>query len=267
MTILQAIILGIVQGAGEFLPVSSSGHLVALPQVLGWEDPGLAFDIALHWGTLIAVLVYFWRDWVLLVRSGLTGARNLEGKMFWYLLAATVPGAVFGYLLEHAVENQFRNILLVGIALIVMGAILYVADRFGRRNVPFEHINFKQSLAIGFSQALAIIPGVSRSGATITCARALGIDRVSAARFSFLLSTPIILGSAALPLHKMAREGFHFPPGYFIAGMVVSALVGLLSIKFLLNYLKRSDLRIFVWYRFLFGGMLILFYFMGKRGI
>ncbi len=267
MTIFQAIILGIVQGAGEFLPVSSSGHLVALPQILGWEDPGLVFDIALHWGTLIAVLVYFWRDWVLLVRSGLTGAKNLEGKMFWYLLVATLPGAGLGYLLEHAVENQFRNILLVGIALIVMGAILYAADRFGNKSVSFAQINFRQSLAIGFSQALAIIPGVSRSGATISCARMLGIDRVSAARFSFLLSTPIILGSAALPLRKIMHQGFHFPLEPFIAGIVTAALVGLVSIRFLLNYLKRSDLRIFVWYRFLFGGMLILFYFLSKKGI
>ena len=267
MTILQAIILGIVQGAGEFLPVSSSGHLIALPQLLGWVDPGLEFDIALHWGTLAAVLIFFWRDWVALLKSGLSGAKNPEGRMFWFLMAATLPGAFIGYLLEHQVENQFRNIGLVGITLIVMGVVLYLADRFGTKNVSFEQINFRQSLAIGFSQALAIIPGVSRSGATISCARILGIDRVSAARFSFLLSTPIILGSAALPLRKIAHQGFHFPAGYFLAGMFTAAVVGLLSIRFLLRYLQKSDFRIFVWYRFLFGTFLVLFYFLRIRGI
>jgi undecaprenyl-diphosphatase len=261
MTIIQAIILGIAQGAGEFLPISSSAHLIAIPRVFGWTDPGLEFDIALHLGTLAAVLLYFWRDWYLLLKNGFSGQKNREGTMFWYLILATIPGAFFGYLLEHLVENQFRNLGVVGITLVVMGLVLYYTDKLGKDNKHFGDIDLKDSLGIGFSQALAIIPGVSRSGATISCARALGIDRESAARFSFLLSTPIIFGSAALPLRKMMNHGLTIPLSHFAVGAGIAAVVGLVSIRFLLNYLKKADLKIFVWYRLVVGVALIWFYF------
>ncbi|MDD5259745.1 MAG: undecaprenyl-diphosphatase UppP [bacterium] len=261
MTILQAIIYGIIQGTGEFLPISSSGHLIAVPQLLGWADQGLEFDIALHWGTLVAVLIYFWHDWSLLFRGGIRGTGTRDGKMFWYLIAATIPGAIIGYWMDDVVESYFRNIGLVGISLIVMGMVLYLCDRYGSQKVNLQKINFWQSLGIGFSQALAIIPGVSRSGSTISCARILGLDRESAARFSFLLSTPIILGSAIIPLKKLYQSGLSVPLGYFVVGMLTAAIVGLLCIKFFLQYLKKADLVIFVWYRFVFGAILILFYF------
>lgn len=261
MTTFQAIIYGVIQGAGEFLPISSSGHLIAIPKLLGWADHGLEFDIALHWGTLAAVLIYFWQDWVLLLKSGMHGTGTRDGKMFWYLIAATIPGAVIGFLLDDIVESYFRNIGLVGISLIIMGIVLYFCDRYGRQNVNLKQLTFKQSIWIGFSQALAIVPGVSRSGSTISCARVLGLDRESAARFSFLLSTPIILGSAIVPLKKIYESGLSIPLEYFLAGMVTAAIVGLLCIRFFLQYLKKADLAIFVWYRFVFGVILILFYF------
>ncbi len=261
MTIFQAIIYGIIQGAGEFLPISSSGHLIAIPKLLGWADHGLEFDIALHWGTLAAVLIYFWQDWKLLLKSGMHGTGTRDGKMFWYLIAATIPGAVIGFLLDDIVESSFRNIGLVGISLIIMGIVLYLCDRYGRQNVNLKQLTFKQSIWIGFSQALAIVPGVSRSGSTISCARVLGLDRESAARFSFLLSTPIIIGSALVPLKKIYESGLSIPLEYFLAGMLTASVVGLLCIRFFLQYLKKADLTIFVWYRFVFGVILLWFYF------
>lgn len=261
MTYLHAIILGIIQGAGEFLPISSSGHLIALPKVFGWPDHGLEFDIALHWGTLVAVLIYFGRDWVQLTRAGVSKNNSPEKRMFWYLLAATIPGAVVGYLLEDVVEHVFRNLGLVGITLISMGIVLYIADRFGKNRVSFSDISWKQALGIGCSQALAIIPGVSRSGVTISCARIFGIDRESAARFSFLLSTPIILGSAAVPLKNFFERGLSVSLGYFIVGIFASGLVGLVCIAFLLKYLRKADFSIFVWYRFLIGTYFLFVFF------
>lgn len=242
------------------MPISSSGHLIAIPQLFGWNDPGLEFDIALHWGTLVAVLVYFWGDWLVLVKSGFSNVKSQEGKLFWFLLVATLPGACFGYLLEHKIENQFRNVGLVGVALISLGVLLYLGDRFGKNKIRFGEINFRQSLGIGFSQALALIPGVSRSGVTISCARMMGIERASAARFSFLLSTPIIFGSAVLPVKKLLAGGLNIPLVYFAVGIITSAVFGIISIKFLLSYLKKENLNVFVWYRLVFGAVLIIFY-------
>ncbi|MBI5554925.1 MAG: undecaprenyl-diphosphatase UppP [Elusimicrobia bacterium] len=261
MTIIQSIILGFIQGVGEFLPISSSGHLIAVPQLLGWADHGLVFDIALHWGTLAAVMIYFWQDWILLIRSGWRGTGTRDGKMFWFLIVAAIPGAIAGYLLDNIAETYFRNVGLVGSSLIIMGMIMYLCDRYGRQDVNFKQITFWQSLWIGFSQALAIIPGVSRSGSTISCARILGLDRESAARFSFLLSTPIIFGSAIVPLKKLFQQGLTIPLVNFAAGMLTAAILGLLCIRFFLQYLKKSDLVIFVWYRFVFGVILLLFYY------
>ncbi len=243
------------------MPISSSGHLIAIPWLLGWADHGLEFDIALHWGTLAAVLAYFWRDWIRLLKSGIHGTGTRDGQMFWYLIAATIPGAVIGFLLDDVVESYFRNAGLVGISLIIMGIVLYFCDRYGRQDVNFKQMTFRQSLWIGVSQALAIIPGVSRSGSTISCARILGLDRESAARFSFLLSTPIILGSAIVPLKKFYGSGLSIPLGNFMVGILSAAIVGILCIRFFLQYLKKADLAIFVWYRFLFGAILLLFYF------
>lgn len=261
MTYIHAIILGIVQGVGEFLPVSSSGHLLVLPKILGWPDHGLDFDIALHGGTLISVLIYFGKDWIRLLKAGFSKESSTEKRLFWCLVAATIPGAVLGYFLENIIEHQFRHLGLVGTTLISMGIILYLSDRFGKNKTSFQNISWQQALGIGCGQALAIIPGVSRSGITISCARIFGIDRESAARFSFLLSTPIIFGSATIPLKNFWQHGLSISPGCFLVGILVSGFVGLLCISFLLQYLRKADLSVFAWYRFVFGAYVLFVYF------
>ena len=200
MSTLQAVILGLVQGLGEFLPISSSAHLVLVPWLFKWNDPGLTFDIALHIGTLIAVAIYFWKDWLKLITKGLTDVRSTEGRLFWYLVAATIPGAVVGFLLEKKAETIFREPILIATMLILLGVLLYWADRRGVKNIEMNRITFRTSLFIGLSQALAIIPGVSRSGITMTMGLLMGLTREGAARFSFLLAVPIIFGAALVKL-------------------------------------------------------------------
>ncbi|WP_027719169.1 undecaprenyl-diphosphatase UppP [Desulfovirgula thermocuniculi] len=250
MNLWQAALLGAVQGVGEFLPISSSAHLVLVPWFLGWRYEGLAFDVALHMGTLMAVVAYFWQDWLVLLRDGLSRRRSAEKRLFWCLVIATVPGAVFGYLLEEKAETVFREPLLIGIMLMVMGLILYLADTRAPAFKYLEDIGLKESLWIGLSQALAIIPGVSRSGITMAAGRAAGLDREAAARFSFLLSTPIIFGAGVLQLPRLAPADL---TASFFVGVATSAVVGFLSIRFLLRYLTRHSFGIFIWYRFLLG--------------
>lgn len=261
MTILQAIIYGIVQGLGEFLPISSSGHLAALPQIMNWQDPGLAFDVALHLGTLLAVVVFFWRDWMDLIFSGVTRPKSKDGKLFWFIVFASVPGAIIGKLFEKQAESAFRNLALIGVMLIVMGIILYFADKMASNRVTIEKIGLRRSLIIGFSQALAIIPGVSRSGVTMTAGLFTGLKKEDTAKFSFLLSTPIVFGAGILKLKDM----IHMPSSEvtpFIIGMVTSAIVGFIAIKFLMDYLKRNGFGIFVIYRFIVGSLFIAIYFL-----
>ena len=257
MNIFQSIVLGMVQGLGEFLPISSSAHLILVPWLFKWEDPGLTFDIALHVGTLIAVILYFWRDWLNLISKGLTKPKEREGKLFWYLLLATIPGAAIGYLLEHKAETVFRNPVLIAFMLIMLGGILYLVDRKSKKQVDMEHISLKTSFLIGLSQALAIVPGVSRSGITMTSALALGMTREGAARFSFLLSGPIIFGAAAIKVPKIiANPSMINAP--FIVGMVVACIFGLASIGFLLRYVQTKTFLLFAWYRFLIGTLVII---------
>ena len=198
MTLWQAIVLGLVQGMGEFLPISSSAHLVLIPWICNWPDPGLTFDIALHVGTLVSVVAYFWRDWLQLVRGGLKGFTTPEGKLFWFIVAASIPGAGIGFLLEHKAETVFRSPALIAVMLIVMGILLLLADRKGAKVTGLIGIRFATSFCIGISQALAIIPGVSRSGITMTTGLFAGLTREATARFSFLLSAPIIFGAAII---------------------------------------------------------------------
>jgi len=255
LSILQAVILGIVQGLGEFLPISSSAHLVLAPWLFGWEDPGLTFDVALHMGTLLAVVFYFWRDWLTLLYDGLRFAPTKEGRLFWYLVVATVPGAFFGYFMEKWAETTFRTPVLVGIMLIVMGVILWLVDSKMPKRKRLMQINLPDSIWIGISQGLAIIPGVSRAGITMTAGRFRGLDREAAARFSFLLSLPIILGAGVMQLGKINPAQIDTP---FLTGMIVSAVVGFLSIGFLLRYLTRHNFGIFVWYRLLLGATVVI---------
>jgi undecaprenyl-diphosphatase len=257
MDIFQSMVLGLVQGLGEFLPISSSAHLVLVPWIFKWQDPGLTFDIALHAGTLIAVVLYFWRDWLNLISKGLTKPKEREGKLFWYLVLATIPGAAVGYLLEHKAETVFRNPVLIAVMLILLGGILYVVDRKSGKQIDVEHISLKTSFLIGLSQALAIIPGVSRSGITMTMALALGMTREGAARFSFLLSAPVIFGAAAIKIPKIiANPSVIDTP--FIAGMIVACISGLASIGFLLRYVQTKTFLPFVWYRFVLGALVII---------
>lgn len=257
MTIWQAVVLGLVQGLGEFLPISSSAHLVLVPWLFRWHDPGLAFDVALHLGTLVAVVAFFWRDWLNLFLGACRGSRTGEGRLFWYLVLASLPGAAMGYLLEDHAETIFRTPELIAVMLILMGIVLYWADRRGRKKTDVGRVTLGQSLLIGFSQALAIIPGVSRSGITMTTGLLTGLTREGAARFSFLLSVPIIFGAGVVKVPELlARPGMFSTA--FLVGVVVSALSGVASIGFLLRYVQTKNYLPFVWYRFLLGVVVLL---------
>jgi len=260
MDILHAVVLGLVQGLGEFLPISSSAHLILVPWLMGWADPGLTFDIALHVGTLIAVVLYFWKDWINLLHKGFTKPKEREGKLFWYLVLATIPGALIGFGLEKIAETIFRNPVLIACMLIGLGVVLYLVDRKGKKQIDVQHISLRTSLLIGLSQALAIIPGVSRSGVTMTTALALGMTREGAARFSFLLSAPIILGAALVKVPELIAHPSMINTG-FLTGMAVSCVSGLLAIGFLLRYVQTRTFLPFVFYRFALGALVLGFAF------
>jgi undecaprenyl-diphosphatase len=258
MSTLQAIVLGVVQGLGEFLPISSSGHLVVVPWLLGWPEHGLSFDVALHVGTLAAVLYAFFDDWRRLLVAGLRGVRarrpftDPDSRLLWLLAVASIPGAVAGLLLEDRAESAFRSPALVAAAMALMGLVLWAADRAARGTADARAVTLRDALLIGAAQALAIVPGVSRSGATISMGLILGYRREEAARFSFLLATPIVIGAAAL------KSRYLFAPGQatqVLAGMVTAAIFGFASIRFLLAYVRTRDYRPFVYYRLLFAAL------------
>lgn len=264
LAILKAIILGIIQGIGEFLPISSSAHLILVPFLFGWESHSMAFDVALHFGTLLSVLVIFFRDWWDLfmgaVKRVTKGKNSFENKMFWYLVIATIPGALLGFLLEDMVENVFRTkIWLIAIALAIMGILIYIGDKWADQHykieTDFKHISLPQAFLIGLSQALAIIPGFSRSGTTILAARLMGLSKKAATKFTFLLSVPIIAGAAVLKLTDLALNL------ETIIGVLVSFIVGVFSIKFLLNYIKKHDFSVFAVYRVIFAIIILVKYF------
>jgi len=254
MSIIQAIIYGIVQGVTEFLPISSTAHLTLIPWIFGWQNPGNVFDVALHFGTVIA---FFFRDWVRLIAAGFTKPKTEDGRLFWFLVIATVPGAASGVALDKYM-GTFSNPLLIGVLLIMMGIVLYLCDKAGKSDIRLEEVGLKRSVVIGISQVLAIIPGVSRSGITMSIGRAAGIDRGSIAKFTFLLSTPIILGDALY--HAKDLSSVHIDALPFVAAVATAAIVGFLSIRFLLNYLKTKSLLVFTVYRFIFGAFVIVLY-------
>jgi len=242
MPIHQAIILGIVQGLAEFLPISSSAHLILVPWVLGWDDPGLAFDVALHWGTLFAVLFVFWRDWIRLIGAGLRslGDRRFletsDRRLFWSLVVASIPGAIVGKLLGDKAEDTLRSPLLIAVTMSVMGVLLWWADKAGRKDKLAEQMTPGHALGIGVAQAFALIPGVSRSGSTITLGLALGYSRDAIARFSFLMSTPIIFGAGLLKFPKMLRE---MHSGASPLGWDYTFLMSLLAVILVVNDFRR----------------------------
>jgi undecaprenyl-diphosphatase len=265
MPIYQAVVLAIVQGLTEFLPISSTAHLVLFPWLLGWKDPGLTFDVALHAGTLVAVVLFFWRYWLDMLRVilGVGEPRNPDLKenrrLFWFLALATIPAAAAGWRFEHAAEEQLRSPLIIGAALIVVGLLMWAGERLGRRQRELGHVTFLDSLLVGVAQAFAVIPGVSRSGVTMTAGLFRGMTRETAARFSFLLSTPVIAGAAlkkGLEIrHTGIPPGMHWP---FLMGIIASALVGYLVIAVLIRYLERRTFKIFVVYRLALGMIVLL---------
>jgi len=257
LTLFQALILGLAQGLGEFLPISSSAHLVLIPWIFEWTDPGLTFDIALHMGTLVAVVIYFWKDWWQLILRGFTDVRSEKGRLFWFLVVASLPGAIGGSLLERKAETTFRSPVLIAWMLILMGILLYWADRKSGKRTEISHITFGTSILIGISQVLAIIPGVSRSGITMTTGLLTGITREGTARFSFLLSTPIILGAGLLKLPHVISNPSLITVN-FAMGMAVSCITGLASISFLLRYVRTKNFLPFAWYRFVLGALVMM---------
>lgn len=260
MSILHSIILGILQGLGEFLPISSSAHLIAYPWLFGWPEHTLAFDVALHLGTLFAVLLYFWRDFLDIIINGLSKPSSKEGKFLWLLAVATIPGAIFGVLFDKYIEQVFRTqILLIALMLALLGIILYFADKRGKKEYQLEQMNFARAGIIGLAQALAIFPGISRSGVTITTALMLGFEREAAAKFSFLLSAPIIFGAGFYSLLKNVQS-VKAEWLTFSVGIITSAIVGLIAIHFLLGYLKRHNFKIFTIYRILLAVLLSIVY-------
>lgn len=266
MSIIQALILGIIQGLTELLPISSSAHLAIIPWMFGWTNSEIfkldfeAFDVALHFGTLLAIVIFFFKDWVELIKGGYKQAvkkeKTFEGKMFWYLVLATIPGGIIGFILDKFVGNSLETPIIIAIALIVMGIILYIVDKKAKANTKFEDMSLKQTFLIGLSQCLAFIPGVSRSGITMTTGRLMGIEREAVAKYSFLLSTPIVFAATVL---KFKDFVFSIP---FFVGVFASFLVGIFVIKFLLNYLKKGSFKIFAIYRVIFGIIIIIRYLM-----
>jgi undecaprenyl-diphosphatase len=277
LPIYQAVILAIVQGLAEFIPVSSSGHLIIVRRLLGWNELSpsgeLTFDVALHFGTLLSLLFYFRRTWFQIVRAALGGkvvrfsessgsdvnlsaAEEREERMLlWFIVIGTIPGAIAGKLLEHSAEEYFReHIFLIAAALIVVAILMWLGEKASRMQKSLTNISFADALIVGCAQATALIPGVSRSGSTITAGLFRNMTREAAVRFSFLLSTPIIGGAALLKAHELRKEGLpaemHIP---FAVGIVVSALVGYIAIAWLIRYLQAHSLRLFVVYRIVAG--------------
>ncbi len=273
MEIFAAAILGIIQGLTEFLPVSSSAHLILVPWFLGWKPEGLAFDVSLHVGTAIAVLAFFWNDWIQLARETMVGLRerepfgNHQRVLAWLLVVGTLPALVVGLALEKTVEAQLRSPLITVFTLAILGALLFWAERKGSQDRPIGVFTWADSIWIGFSQALALIPGVSRSGITMTAALFRNSTRTDAARFSFLLSTPVIVGAGILEGWRLLRAVHHPIEGMtpihwpvLIVGVLCAAATGFLCIKFFLRYLETKSFGPFVIYRFVLAAVVLAYY-------
>ena len=281
MHLYQAVILAIVQGLTEFLPVSSTAHLVLFPWLFGWPEGGLPFDVALHVGTLAAVLLYFIRDWVELTLAGLgmhypasASATQVQHnrRLFCYLVIGTIPAGIVGFLFEKKVDESLQSPLSVTVtvtiasALILVGLIMWVADRMANHTRELDQSNLGDAIVIGGAQALALIPGVSRSGITITAGLFRNMTREAAARFSFLLSTPVIAGAALTQVPKLLKAhhsgGLDMPMSTVLISILVSGIVGYAVIAFFLRYLQTHTLKVFVYYRVLFGMLILLLVFL-----
>ena len=281
MTIIQAIILGLVQGLTEFIPISSSAHLIIVPWLFGWNDPALTsltFDVALHLGTLLAVLAFFAEDWVRLIRAGLASlverkiGADPDRRLAWFLVVGCIPGGIVGVLAESKINDLFHvpgapvvpaAMIVMAVIIAVLGALLWAADRLATHARTMGQLTWRDSILIGLAQALAVFPGVSRSGSTITAGLGLGLDRAAAARFSFLLSAPIIAGAGLKSLYEIYKgigsgaiargDLILFPIGF-----IVAAVSGYLCIKYLLRYLQSHSTAVFVYYRWALAVLIIL---------
>ena len=267
MNLFEIIILGFIQGIAEFLPISSSAHLIIFRDIFGIgagisANMELTFDIALHFGTLLAIGVFFFWDFIHMIQKGFTkGVKDDEGKILWYLVAATIPAAIVGVLFEDAIENVIRsNYVVIALALAIMGVIIYLADKYSKQDKSIKQMSLKDAIIIGCSQVFALIPGFSRSGTTIAAGRVLGLDRESAAKFSFFLSAPVVLGAVVLQLiTDSVWEVIFANLSVFIIGILVSFIIGLLCIKYLLKYLQKHNFKIFMVYRVVLAVIVLLY--------
>jgi undecaprenyl-diphosphatase len=258
---IQALIMGIVQGLTEFLPISSSGHLILVPWLFGWKDPfidSLEFSVMLHMGTLLALLVYFWRDWVRLIPAGLASIRDRsigddpDRKMAWLLVISTIPAVLVGPLLTGPIEDAIRKPAEVALMLCVGAAILWLADRWGSKLREMASLTFGGALGIGIAQVLALVPGISRSGVSISAGLFLGLTREAAARFSFLMATPVVAGAGIWEARKLFSHDPTAPTAsahLVVIGFIAAAVAGTLAIRFMLEFLKRRPVTVFVVYR------------------
>ena len=253
----QALVLGAVQGLAEFLPISSSAHLVLVPWLFGWKDPGLAFDVALHLGTLVALLVYYYREWLAMAASILNGD-EANRHLLLMVIVASIPGAIIGLLFEKQAETIFRSPLLIAIAMAVLGLVLWIIDKSASKRRTVSEITAGDALLIGLSQAFAIIPGVSRSGSTITTGRAMRLNREAAATFSFLMATPIIAGAGLVEARKLIHAGLN---GSVVVGFVAAAVFGLAAIAILVRFVRTRTYASFAIYRLIAAGFVALVYF------
>ncbi|HZO83100.1 MAG TPA: undecaprenyl-diphosphate phosphatase [Candidatus Binataceae bacterium] len=256
----HAIILGAIQGLAEFLPISSSAHLVLLPWLMRWDDPGLAFDVALHLGTLVALLIYYRREWFAMAES-MIGGNLAERRLLMLLIVASVPGAIIGLAFEKQAETIFRSPVLIAVAMSVLAVLLWLFDKVMPQKRTMGEMSFWDAVAIGLSQALAIVPGVSRSGATITMARLIRIERQDSANFSFLMATPIIAGAGLVEARKLVREGLNWSLGL---GFISAAIFGLFAIDFLVRYVRTRNYVPFAIYRLILAALVVAV-FVGRR--
>ena len=266
---LQALVIGVVQGLTEFLPISSSGHLILVPYLLGWTDPfinSLAFSVMLHMGTLAALLAYFWRDWARLVPAGLAAVRDrsfrgdADRRLAWLLAATLPPAVVLGVLLSDFFEEKVRQPILVAAMLVVGAAILWLADRLGRRTDGIERLGFAGAIGIGCAQALALIPGISRSGISISAGLALGLSREAATRFSFLMATPVIAGAGLFELRKLlaGQVTSDVSTAAIIVGFAAAIVSGLAAIHVLLGFVRNHSMTVFVAYRLALAAIVVI---------
>ena len=257
MQLIDALLLGLTQGLTEFIPVSSSGHLILVGHFLHFQYSGLAFDTILDLGTLLALYLFFASDFIELIHDLFTGGP--KRKLALYLVAATIPGVIVGFLLQHAAETTFRDGRLVAINLIWVGIVMYVVDRYARRDRPMADWTFGRAMIVGIVQCIALVPGVSRSGSTITASRVLGFDRLAATRFSFLLSAPIITGATFKELvSHTARAQMAAAPLVYIVAITAAFVSGYLAIKFLIGYLAKHGLEVFAAYRVIVGVLILI---------